>query len=240
MKPASVMAVVLLTLSPAAALAGNARPWLAVAGGFHTFRMGDVNSDIEQVNTAISPLHMDDVNSGFGFGAAVGADLNPEATLEVGYERLQGSSKVGDATGSLEYSLPANEFTFRATFRQATEARFALGFGAAAGLVTSAGEVILSATGAGSVSAHLSGSGPALEAFVSGDWRVSPRFAVTPHLGFRYAKISETKAEGQVLYNPDGSKYSLDYSGLTTGVELKLFFEVIAPPRVYCAAGSLQ
>ena len=225
MKPAFVVAVVLLVLSPATALGGDARPFLAAAGGFHTYRMGDVNSEIDQVNVGIAPLQMDNIKSGFGFGAAIGVDLKPEVTLEIDYQRLLASSKVGDPTGSLEYSLPANEFTFRATFRQATEARFALGFGAAAGLVKSAGELILSATGVGSVSAHFSGSGPALEGFVSGDWRVAPRFAVTPHLGFRYAKISETKVEGQVIYNPDGSKYSLDYSGLTTAVELKLFLK---------------
>ena len=223
MKPAFMMAVVLVALSPVTALAGNARPWLGVAGGFHTFRMGDVNSEIDQINGAIAPLHMDGISSGFGLGAAIGVDLNPEATLEVAYERLLASSKVGDATGSLDYKLPANEFTFRATFRQATEASFAVGFGAAAGLVSSAGEVILLVSGAGSASGHISGSGPALEGFVSGDWRVAPRFVVTPHLGFRYAKISETKVEGQVIYNPNGSKYSLDYSGLTTGVALKLF-----------------
>jgi hypothetical protein len=225
MKPTLVWAVLLLALSPAIVLAGNARPWLAAAGGLHTFRMGDVNSEIDQVNVAIAPLHMDNVKSGFGFGAAIGVDLNPEATLEIAYERLLASSKVGDANGSLEYSLPANQFTFRATFRQATDARFALGFGAAAGFVSSAGEVILLVSAAGSGSAHLSGSGPALEGFVSGDWRVAPRFAITPHIGFRYAKISETKAGGQVIYNLDGSKYSLDYSGLTTGVELKLFLK---------------
>jgi hypothetical protein len=227
MKPALVMAVVLFALSPAIVLAEGARPWLGASGALQTLRMGDVNSEIDQVNSGIAPLHMDHVSSGFSFGAAIGVDLNPKATLEIGYERLHTSSKVGNSNGSLDLSLPAKQFTFRATFRQATEARFALGFGAAAGFVSSAGEVIAmrSATGVGSNSAHLSGTGPALEGFVSGDWRVAPRFAVTPRIGFRYAKISETQADGQVVYNLDGSKYSLDYSGLTTGVALKLFLK---------------
>src|SRR5262245_28781949 len=223
MKTACVMAVLLALLSPATARAQIKRFWLAPAGGFHTYRLGDVNSEIDQINVAVAPLHMDNIKSGFSYGAAAGVDLNPAATLEIAYDRLLGSAKVGDATGSLEYNLPANEFTLRGTFRQATEATFALGFGVAAGLVQSAGEVTLSATGSGSVTGHLKGSGPALEAFASGDWHVSPIFAITPHIGFRYAKISETKVEDQVIYNPDGSKYTLDYSGLTTGVQLKLY-----------------
>jgi len=223
MKTAWMMAVLLAALSPVTAGAGIQRFWLAPSGGFHTYRLGDVNSEIDQINVAVSPLQMDHIKSGFSYGAAVGVDLNPAATLEIAYDRLLGSSKVGDATGSLEYRLPANAFTLRGTFRQAREAAFVIGFGAAAGLVKSAGEVILSASGAGSVTGHLSGNGPDLEGFVSGDWRVSPRFAITPHLGFRYAKISETKVEDQVILNPDGSKYTLDYSGVTTGVRLKLY-----------------
>jgi len=224
MKTAFMMAVLLAALSPATARAQIKRFWLAPVGGFHTYRLGDVNNEIETINAGIAPLHMDDIKSGFGYGVAAGVDLNPAVTLEIAYDRLLGSSKVGDATGSLEYNLPANEFTARGTFRQATEATFAVGFGVAAGLVKTAGEVTLGgAPGTGSLSAHLSGSGPAVEGFASGDWRVSPRFAITPHIGFRYAKISETKVEGQVIHNPDGSNYNLDYSGLATGVRLKLY-----------------
>jgi hypothetical protein len=225
MKRTLVITALIVTLAPAVARAAESRPWLSFGGGFHTFAMGDVNDEIANLNAAIAPLRMDEISNGFGFDVALGMDLSPAASIAVGYERFGSSSNIGDPTGSIEYSLPVNAFTARFAYRLSPGEEFTLGFGAAAGIISSSGKVAVAVTGIGSASEDFSGTGPDLQAFVNGEFRQGERFAIVPHVGFRYAKISETKLADQVLYNPDGSKYALDYTGLTSGIALKLFFQ---------------
>jgi hypothetical protein len=224
MKRILVTTLLIAALAPTAARAGDSRPWISLGGGFHTFAMGDVNDDIANLNASIAPLKMDEISNGFGFDASLGMDLSPSTSLAVGYERFGSSSKVGDATGALEFNLPVNAFTARFVFRPSPGGDFTLGLGAAAGLITSGGNVALTVSGFPAASEDFSGTGPDLEAFAQGEFHQGQRIAIVPRIGFRYAKISETKLAGQVLYNADGSKYALDYTGLATGITLKLYF----------------
>ena len=73
-------------------------------------------------------------------------------------------------------------------------------------------------------SEDFSGTGPDLEAFAQGEFHQGERIAIVPRIGFRYAKISESKLAGQVLYNADGSKYAIDYTRLATAITLRLYF----------------
>lgn len=218
-----VVAVALVSLLPVGAHAEGSRPWLSFGGGFHSFSMGDVNHDISSINEVIAPLRMDELNSGFGFGGAFGLDVSPTVSLALEYERLNTSSEVGDATGSLRYDLPANVVKAQATFHSASKEPFILGFQAGLGMVSSAGGITLTATGAGSITGDISGKGPDLEGGISGQWRAASRLAIVPVVGVRYAKISSTKVEGQLIYNADGSKYSLNYSGLMMRVMVRLY-----------------
>jgi hypothetical protein len=224
MKRTLVIVTFVASLTASPALAAESRPWISFGGGFHTFAMGDVNDDIAELNTAIAPLKMDEISNGFGFDVSLGMNVSPAASIAVAYERFGSSSKIGDPTGSIEFSLPVNAITARFVYLLSPGEEFSIGLGAAAGLISSSGKVELAVTGVGAASEDFSGTGPDLEAFVNGEFRQGERFAIVPHVGFRYAKISETKLSGQVLYNADGSKYALDYTGLSSGIAFKLFF----------------
>lgn len=217
----AVVACIAVLALPLTAAAQGARPWLAAGVGFHTYAMGDVNDDISSINAVITPLSMDEINSGIGFGGAVGVSL-PAFTLAVSYERLTGSSDVSDGTGRIEYRVPANLFMAEGVFQVPTSAAFGFGVGAAVGRVSSAAEVEIAVTGLGGDTAALEGSGPAVAGFVTGSWPLGPRVAVVPMLGYRYAKIGEVKVDGDVVYKEDGSKYELDYSGLMAKLMLRI------------------
>lgn len=218
-----VAALIALSLPATPAVAAESRPWVSFGGGFHTFAMGDVNDDIASIN-ASSPLRMDEISNGFGLDVSLGMDISPAASIAVAYERFGSSSKIGDPSGSIEFSLPVNAFTARFVYRLSPGEAFSLGLGAAAGLISSSGKAAVLRTGIGAASGDVSGIGPDLEAFVSGEFRQGERVAIVPHVGFRYAKISETTVAGQVIYNADGSQYALDYTGLSSGIAFKLFF----------------
>jgi len=222
MKTMLCVAMLGLLAVPAGARAENLRPWIGLGASFSTFSMDDVNRDIATINASIAPLRMDEMNSGFGFGAAFGLDLTHVASVALAYERVLSSSDVADLSGSLEYHFPANVIEAQVIYLTASEHPFSFGGGGGVGRVSSDGSVTLSISGSGSVSGNLSGSGPVAEAFGAARLRGAGRVAVVSALGYRYARIRLTKVNGQVITNPDGTNYSLDYSGLIARLMLKV------------------
>jgi hypothetical protein len=216
-----LLPLVAILALPAPAFAEN-MPWLAAGVGFHTYGMSDVNDSIAELNDLIFPAAMDEIHSGWGFGGQVGVDM-PSISLALDYERLTGTKEVSDDTGSIEFAVPANLYMAQAVFRPASMASsMKLGLGVAAGLVSSSAEIRTSAVGFGSDTQKLDGNGGAFAAFATADFELAPRWSLVPSIGYRYAKIGEVKSDGDVLFNSDGSKFELDYSGLMTRVMLKI------------------
>jgi hypothetical protein len=84
--------------------------------------------------------------------------------------------------------------------------------------------VTFTETGVGSATGDITGSGPLVEGYLGGDWWASPQFAITGSAGYRYAKISEIKVDGNIVYLTTGEKEAMDYSGVfvRAGVRLAL------------------
>jgi len=210
------MMILVACLFPAIGQAADVTPWASGTVAWSTYVMSDVNDDIGAINRALqgSGLSMDEINGGFGFGLAAGAGLPGGLAIGVGYDRLTASSDVGDASGSLEYDFPANAFRFIVEYAFRGQGQVRARVGGAAGLVSEAGEVRVTATGAGSVAGDIDGTGPLFELFAGGDWWGSPNVALTGMVGFRYARATDVEVEGQPIYNASGDRYSVDYSGL--------------------------
>ena len=165
---------------------------------------------------------MDEVHGGLGLGVAFGLALPSRFSLGVGYDRLFASSDVGDASGSIEYDLPAN--AFRGFFQYSLPSAGMSGayLGSSLGLVTEAGSATVSISGQGSVKGDLKGTGALFELFAGGDWWAAPQFALSGSAGYRYAKIGETKINGSTAYLPNGEKESIDYSGIFARAGIKV------------------
>jgi len=211
----SVIACLATLALPSFAHAEQGVRWVAGSIGFHTYAMGDVNDDIDGINSLIAPLNMEQIKSGIGLGGAVGVTY-PKFTVGLSYERLKGSSNVSDVSGHIEYRVPANLFLAEGAYRFPTSGSIGLGVGAGIGLVSTSAEFDFTVPAITDQTLKLEGKSPAFDVFVAGTADVAKHVAVVPMIGYRYAKVGEVKSDGIVLTNSDGSKYAIDYSGLMT------------------------
>lgn len=192
------------------------RPWISGAIGGSTYAMGDVNDEVEAINAALAGtgLSMDEVSTGLNFGVAFGMDVGSGFAVGFGYDRLTARTEVGDYSGSIEYDLPANLLRVfgRYSFESAGRTRGFLE--ASLGRVSSAGSITISATGYGSESGDIDGSGMAFEGAGGMSIWTTPMFALTGMAGYRYASAGDVEVEGTPIYDASGGDYTIDYSGL--------------------------
>lgn len=217
---------VLCLIAPAWAAAEGVRPWLFGSFGVSQYAMGDVNDDVGQINAALagSGLSMDEITKGLQYGLAIGFDLSPAISLGLGYDRLTGQSDVSDASGSIEYDLPANllrgfgRYSFQSTGK-------AKGFlEASLGRVTSDGAVTGTVVGVGTQTFKYEGSGVAFEGAGGVSYWTSPTIAMFALAGYRSASVEDVELDGQPAYNTSGGRYSIDYSGVFMRLGLTVAF----------------
>jgi hypothetical protein len=216
-----------LTTAPgasAAAPAGKVRPWIGTSGSWSTYAMADVNRDIRHIDTDVDEggkvTHVG-IHGGPGFGASAGLDFPGRLTVGVAYDRLFASSKVSYSDGSLDYRLPANAFRGFMECRLLPQGRFGTRLGIAGGTVMEADPAAIDADGT-SPSLRVKGSGALVEAYGSFEWWATSRFAAAASLSYRYAKVGEVKANDRILFDPDHTRYGVDYGGLVARLGLKV------------------
>ncbi len=220
-----VLAAVTLLL-PVAARAAGETVWVGPTGAWGTYAMDDVNADIALVNAAIggAGVRMDEVRNGMGLGGVVGVDLPGPLSFGAGYERLFASTDASDGIDKLEYKMPANAFRGFGEYRFIATGPTGVSLGLGAGVVSTSGEVVASSSGTPLTTSKVTGTGPLIEALAGVSLRANSTVALTGEFGYRYAKVGEVKVDGEVSTNTDGSKYTIDYSGvmLRAGIRLAL------------------
>ena len=226
MRSAVLALVAIALLAPGSSQAAGFKPWAAASGSWATYSMKDVNDQIGSINQTLagSGLSMDEINNGFGFGVAFGGDLNDALSVGVGYDRVFGSSDVSDASGGIKFDFPANAYRGFGEYRFPSTGQFKPHLGISLGMISTSGNVELSAAGSPTDKSKVEGSGPLAEAYVGGDMWASPQFAILGSVGYRYAKVSEFKVAGETATNADGSKATMDYSGFNARLGIKFAF----------------
>lgn len=208
--------------SGAADAQANKSFWIEPLGGVSTYAMTDVNDEIADLS-ALTGLHMDEISSGYAYGIRAGTNVSPRIALSASYERLSGSSEIGDYSGSIEYNLPANVFYGACEYSFPSLSAFHMALAGGLGLVSAAGEINLSVTGEGAASGKVTGTGALFEGLLVAHYTILPNVTINPSVGYRFAKVGETKVEDEIVYNADGSKYTLDYGGLVFRIGLRVF-----------------
>lgn len=212
--PRLLLAALLLAV-PTLASAG-VRPWISGAIGGSTYAMGDVNDEVGAINSALAGtgLSMDEVTTGLNFGLAFGLDVGSGFAVGLGYDHLSARTEVGDYSGSIEYDLPANLLRGFGRYSFESAGKVTGFLEASLGRVTSAGSITVSATGYGSQSGDIDGSGVAFEGAGGMSIWATPQFAFTGMAGFRRAEVGEVEVDGMPAYDVSGGDYTIDYSGL--------------------------
>ena len=211
-------------LMPHAAHALGERPWLTLNGVGGTYGMSDLNSEIDAFNaanagTGVSFAHVD---GGYSLGGAIGFETPGRWNIGLGMDRLQASTIASDASGSLEYRLGAN--AWRAFVEYALQPIGSSGIfvGGSLGFAQEKGHVILSSPGVEPLKLGTSGNAPLFEGYAGGNWWLTPQFAVTGTAGYRYARLKEFKLEGNTFLMSNGEAMSLDFSGPTFRIGIKV------------------
>jgi hypothetical protein len=215
----------LLAIVPASSAAA-VRPWLSGWLGGSSYAMDDVNDLIGQINAeaAGTGLSMDDISKGFNYGASFGLDVGNNFSVGLGYDRLEGASDIGDASGTIELKVPANLVRVfgRYTFPSAGKANGFLE--ASLGRVNSSSKLELTATGLGSEHADLEGSDLAFEGGGGANVVLAPQLDLTASLGYRVAKVKEIEVNGERFTDFNGAPIGIDWSGVVfrLGLTVKL------------------
>jgi hypothetical protein len=216
---------ILLALVSASALvspAAGATPWFSASGRFGTYAMEDVNREIRMID-ALTYSRFDEISSGFGLGLGVGwIPSSGRSAFGIHYERLFAKSEITDYSGSLSYDFAANAYYGTLEYRPPSTGKALFGAGMGAGAVSSAGEISLAVTGVGAASGNVEGTGPLFQGYVFAELPIGTRAFLVPLAGYRYAKISSVELDGAPIQNPDGSDYSVDYSGFVAELGLRL------------------
>jgi hypothetical protein len=214
----------------AATPAARIKPWIGLNGSWGSYGIADADFLIERTDDGFGVVrkthHLGPkkISSGSGFGGSVGLDFPGHVTLGAGYDRLAASSIASNANGSNEYRLPANALRVFVEYRLPARGHFGTRLGLAGGTVMEARSAARDSSSSDGMnrSFPIKGSGALLEVYGSGEWQPTSRVAATASLGYRYAKVYEVQVDRVVYFNPSGTPYTADYSGLIARIGLKV------------------
>ena len=211
-------------MMPHAAHALGEHPWLLLNGVSGTYGMSDLNAEIDAYNTASagSGPSFAHVDGGTSFGGAIGFETPGRWNIGLGMDRLGASTRAADASGSLEYRLGANAWRVLTEYALQPIGHSGVFVGGSFGFIQEKGHVIVSDPGYEPLKFGTSGSAPLIEGYAGGNWWLTSRVAVTGTAGYRYAKLKEFKVEGTTFLMSNGEAMSLDFSGPTFRVGIKV------------------
>ncbi len=201
------------------------RPWLSAAATYARYDMGDVNRDIDSFNASLLPddPKMDRIEGAAGLALAAGMDFPNHLGVRFAYQRFPAWSEVSIGGDRIEYNFAGNAFIAGAEFQVPLGESLDLSLGGEAGLVSLAGKVgiAIAALGSGSIDAH--GNGPLAAGVVRLTNWWGDRYALEFAGAVRSARVAQVTTDRDlIVYNADGTKYSVDWSGIGVSAAFKV------------------
>ncbi len=198
--------------------------------GYGTYAMSDLNDTIATINEqlAAAGIQMDEISGGLDVGGGLRLHLSPALDLSAGYERLFASTDVGiNVQGTeikQEFQVPANAITGTAELYLPSSGPVRFGVGAGLGYYLASGTSKLTVTGEPEVSEDVKGHGFGFHGLALLDVPATESIHLSAAAGFRYARTTNVEVGGEEQRNEDGSKSTLDYSGLMTRAGVTVYF----------------
>ena len=197
---------------------GSKRFGLALFGGYSTYSMSDIDDALAEPGTFFpgATVTADDIGAGAGFGAGLRMWRSDRVMVSIDVSRLlaktDGSAVYLGTPFDGELNVPATNVGLTVNYLFPSNTRSRWGLGAGAGYYTCTGEASASGSGV-TFSADVEGSGFGFHALGIGDIALSDAVNVEIGAGYRLAKTTDVQVDGGVLYNADGSKSQVDWSG---------------------------
>ena len=201
--------VVAIVLCVSSVVHGATDTWLYVFGGYSRYMMEDV---VDLIDTM--PIGIDPIESGSTYGASLGVDVSEKVSLGLGYEHLDAESKGQESVYSVVVDVPADIVSIFANYWLESSDRLRAGLGGAIGRISTNGEIVLTEEGDGTNQVRARGASLSVEVNVCAQFWVVNWLGISAAGGYRYAKIGEIESNGERLFNPDGSEFTVDYSGI--------------------------
>ncbi len=220
----TVVLVVAGLVAPLVANAQDERVWLLVNGGGGTYGMSDLNRDITAFNTANAGSGMSYplVKNGLSLGGAVGYETPHQWNCGLGLDRLQASTKAGDANGAMDYQFNADAWRVFCEYSLKPIGSASVRVGGAVGMVAESGKLTQSSPGLAPMDFQITGKAPLYEGSVGGDFPLGPQISFAAGAGYRYAKVDRVKIAGGTLITSNGQATSVDYSGPFVRIGIRL------------------
>jgi len=194
--------------------------------GFNAFTMEDENQSLEDFNRVFG-TRIDTIHNGLGldFGFQYGASDFFLVGAEYGVLYAHSKSDLGFGA-TYEINLPVQEWGGFVKFALPVEDAVLLTLGVGLySLWISHGRETLSEENFESVTSEFRGTALACKLFGGAEVFLGPHFALGADLGYRIAKIREVEDETGIRWiNPDGTNFTLDYSGFFARGGLKYYF----------------
>ena len=150
-----------------------------VFGAYNTYSMGDVNDEIDALNTTLGS-NFDDFSGGITGGLGLRMWASPQFLLAAHWEPL--FLETEDSGAKINMDANSYQLTGGYFFPSTSNAKY--GVGAGVGYYTLGGEL-----SGGGVSQDVDGSGVGFHFLGMGEWTMSPGFAVTAAAGYRVASF---------------------------------------------------
>ena len=223
--PFVLIAIAALLLTAPAPIRAETRFGIAGFAGYNTYNMDDMNDVIDDVNDLLtgSGYEVDEITSGFSFGAGVRIRPSAPFLIALDYERLNTSTDLSLFDLSFELDVPANAFTGTAIYLFPSESRARFGIGAGLGYYSSSGSFSADSSSVG-VEADVEGSGIGFHGVGAVDVAVSPTVHLEGMAGYRIAETDDLEVAGSPLFTTEGEEATLDWGGFMSRLGLTLYF----------------
>ena len=189
--------------------------WIQGVVGGASYKMGDVNANVAEINRQITPMGyvLDQLTDGVTYGGAIGFDIGHGFALGLAYDRLEGRTEFGDSFAALSFDLPADVYRVFGRYTIGSALTTQEFVEASAGRISPAGSLSYRETGQVPFRGDLGSSGLALEGSGGVQRWFAPWLAVNGAIGYRYAVVEHTLVGLASLQDVTGGEYQLDYSG---------------------------
>ena len=223
---------ILLVSLPGQALAGG---WFKVAGGMSGMAMDDINNgDFRFYDYSAEGFNLSTLDSGFSFSLHGGVGFSGNMALGLSWERQHAHTSGTDIDVQANLKLDAEFFMLHYYWIPLQTGSWEFGAAAGLGLIFPNGKIDITDDnnvnyGEGQISG---GSDVAYEVMLVGDWKYGRSTSLELTLGYRVGVLDDVKLDSAPVYNEDGSRLELDYTGYTIKAGFKFMFGGDAPDDI--------